>query len=100
MWGIDKFTYGLFLEVLKFTWNYRKLVKQAMMILVLFLLLPHIPCKPQTITCRIQATVPIGHKYFQAGDLIIGGITSFIFISRVIEHFEEVPKNSAVGEPL
>ncbi|KAK9397362.1 type-2 vomeronasal receptor [Crotalus adamanteus] len=67
--------------------------------LILLLLLPHMFCKPQTI-CRIQAAIPIVHKYFQAGDLIIGGITSFIFISRVVESFEEVPKNSTVGESL
>ncbi|XP_058038617.1 vomeronasal type-2 receptor 26-like [Ahaetulla prasina] len=51
-------------------------------------------------TCRIRDPFPIAHKYFQAGDLIIGGITSFVFISRDVESFEEVPKHSAIGEPL
>ncbi|XP_032092093.1 vomeronasal type-2 receptor 26-like [Thamnophis elegans] len=71
-----------------------------MVILILFLILLCVSCKPQTVTCGIQDAIPIVHKYFQPGDLIIGGITSFIFISRVVEHFEKVPKNSAVGEPL
>ncbi|KAG8140317.1 hypothetical protein E2320_003008, partial [Naja naja] len=54
-----------------------------MVILIILLLLPYMSCKPQIITCRIQATIPMVHKYFQAGDLIIGGITSFIFINKV-----------------
>ncbi|KAG6539662.1 type-2 vomeronasal receptor [Crotalus adamanteus] len=70
------------------------------MILVLLLLLLHLSCNAQPIMCRIQDTIPIVHKCFQPGDLIIGGITSLVFISRVRERFEEVPKNSALGEPL
>ncbi|XP_029140241.1 vomeronasal type-2 receptor 26-like [Protobothrops mucrosquamatus] len=57
-------------------------------------------CKAQPMTCRIRHPIPIVHKYVQAGDLIIGCVTSFVFISRDVESFEEVPKNSVVGEPL
>ncbi|XP_070586527.1 vomeronasal type-2 receptor 26-like [Erythrolamprus reginae] len=50
--------------------------------------------------CRIQDTTSIDHKYFEAGDLIIGGITSFIFINIAVESFKEAPKKTAVGETL
>ncbi|XP_026545786.1 vomeronasal type-2 receptor 26-like [Notechis scutatus] len=50
-------------------------------------------------TCRIQDPIPIPHKYFQAGDFIVGGITSFVFKSRNVENFEEVPKHFDIGEP-
>ncbi|KAK9397361.1 type-2 vomeronasal receptor [Crotalus adamanteus] len=69
-----------------------------MMILILFLLLPHMSSKAQPMTCMIQDPIQIFHKYFQAGDFIVGGITSFVFISRNVENFEEVPKHSDVGE--
>ncbi|XP_063158500.1 vomeronasal type-2 receptor 26-like [Candoia aspera] len=35
-----------------------------------------------------------------AGDLIIGGISSFIFVPKVLETFEEDPHRLIVGEPL
>ncbi|XP_063158487.1 vomeronasal type-2 receptor 26-like [Candoia aspera] len=69
--------------------------------LILFLLqLPHIACKTQIRKCRIQDPIPIVHRYFQPGDLIIGGITSFVFITTDVESFDQVPFHSLVGEPL
>ncbi|XP_063158489.1 vomeronasal type-2 receptor 26-like [Candoia aspera] len=57
-------------------------------------------CKAQPIKCSIRDPIPIVHKYFQPGDLIIGGVTSFVFLTTDGESFEDVPKHSAVGEPL
>ncbi|XP_034278629.1 vomeronasal type-2 receptor 26-like [Pantherophis guttatus] len=34
------------------------------------------------------------------GDLIIGGISSFIFVPKDVQNFEEDPHHSTVGEPL
>ncbi|XP_070584621.1 vomeronasal type-2 receptor 26-like [Erythrolamprus reginae] len=57
-------------------------------------------CKTQPIKCNNQDPIPIEHKYFQPGDLIIGGITSFNLITRDLGNFEDDPHHSAVGESL
>lgn len=57
-------------------------------------------CKTQPLKCSIQDPIPIDHKYFQPGDLIIGGITSFLLITRDVGRFEDDPHHSVVGESL
>ncbi|XP_032092086.1 vomeronasal type-2 receptor 26-like [Thamnophis elegans] len=57
-------------------------------------------CKSHPIKCNIQDPIPIDHKYFQPGDLIIGGMTSFVFITRDVGTFEKDPHHSVVGESL
>lgn len=70
------------------------------MILNLLLLLPHMACKTQPTKCSIQDPIPIDHKYFQPGDLLIGGMTSFVFITRDVGSFAEDPHHSLLGESL
>lgn len=62
--------------------------------------LPYVACKTEIRKCRIQDPIPIDHKYFQPGDLIIGGITSFVFITRDVGNFEDDPHHSLLGESL
>ncbi|XP_063158775.1 vomeronasal type-2 receptor 26-like [Candoia aspera] len=47
--------------------------------LVLLLLLQWVSCTPE-IKCPISNPLPIQYKYYQSGDLIIGGITSQIYM--------------------
>ncbi|XP_070586525.1 vomeronasal type-2 receptor 26-like [Erythrolamprus reginae] len=68
-----------------------------MILILLLLLLSYVSSNAQPVICRIQDPIPIFHKYVQAGDFIVGGITSFVFISRNVENFEEVPKHFDVG---
>ncbi|XP_039203202.1 vomeronasal type-2 receptor 26-like [Crotalus tigris] len=57
-------------------------------------------CKTPSIKCSIQDPIPIDHKYFQSGDLVIGAITSFVFTTRNAESFEEDPHHSLISESL
>ncbi|KAG8140314.1 hypothetical protein E2320_003005, partial [Naja naja] len=85
------------------TLNYTSFVKLGlifikMILILLLLLLPYMTCKSQSIKCSIQDPIPIDHKYFQQGDLIIGAITSFVFTTRNTESFEEDPHHSLASE--
>lgn len=73
-------------------------IMKLLICLLLFLL--QMGCKTQPIKCSIQDPIPIDHKYFQPGDLIIGGITSFLLITRDVGRFEDDPHHSVVGESL
>ncbi|XP_013929204.1 PREDICTED: vomeronasal type-2 receptor 26-like [Thamnophis sirtalis] len=56
--------------------------------------------KTQAIKCSFQDPIPIVHKYFQPGDLIIGGITKFVFTTTDAESFKEDPHHTLVSETL
>ncbi|KAK9397357.1 type-2 vomeronasal receptor [Crotalus adamanteus] len=71
-----------------------------MILILLLVLLPYMTCKTPSIKCSIQDPIPIDHKYFQSGDLVIGAITSFVFTTRNAESFEEDPHHSLFSESL
>uniref|UniRef100_UPI00109FB61A vomeronasal type-2 receptor 26-like n=1 Tax=Podarcis muralis TaxID=64176 RepID=UPI00109FB61A len=50
----------------------------TMVRLLLLLLLPHTMCKGRTIKCLAVDPIPVPHEWYQAGDLLIGGIASHI----------------------
>ncbi|KAG8140313.1 hypothetical protein E2320_003011, partial [Naja naja] len=99
MWGTEKFSsslssFGDFKKCYGNELNFVNRLLFIMMILNLLLLLPHMACKTQAIKCSIQVPIPIDHKYFQPGDLLIGGMTSFVFITRDVGSFVEDPHHS------
>ncbi|XP_063158490.1 vomeronasal type-2 receptor 26-like [Candoia aspera] len=50
--------------------------------------------------CIIGDPLPIPHNYFQPGDLIIGGITSLMFMATEIDSFSEDPHLSFIDEAV
>ncbi|XP_053216318.1 vomeronasal type-2 receptor 26-like [Podarcis raffonei] len=46
--------------------------------LLLLLLLPHTMCKGRRMKCLAVDPIPVPHEWYQAGDLLIGGIASHI----------------------
>ncbi|XP_025029649.1 vomeronasal type-2 receptor 26-like [Python bivittatus] len=50
--------------------------------------------------CIIGDPLPIPHSYFQPGDLIIGGITSLMFMPTELDNFLEDPHLSFLGEAV
>ncbi|XP_053216433.1 vomeronasal type-2 receptor 26-like [Podarcis raffonei] len=54
----------------------------AALVVVLLLLLSHMVCKANTITCPRSDALPVPHEWYQPEGLIIGGITSqILFLS-------------------
>ncbi|XP_026578127.1 vomeronasal type-2 receptor 26-like [Pseudonaja textilis] len=58
----------------------------------------HRASNTQPIKCSIQDPIPIVHKYFQPGDLIVGDIISLVFPTRDAERFEQDPHHSLISE--
>ncbi|XP_077776767.1 vomeronasal type-2 receptor 26-like [Podarcis muralis] len=55
--------------------------------------LPQVTCKIPNIECSISNPLPILHKYYQPGDLIIAGIMSQIYIFFNSIDFEKCPSS-------
>lgn len=66
------------------------LCKMVVFVLVLFLL-PETASKLPLHKCNVSKPLPIKHKYYEPGDLSIGGIISlnYIFLNPIT--FQEVP---------
>ncbi|XP_062993104.1 vomeronasal type-2 receptor 26-like [Elgaria multicarinata webbii] len=62
-----------------------------MAIFVVLVILPLVLGKHPIVHCSIGHPVPILHKYYQSGDLIIGGIMSQVFIFSNAITFEKPP---------
>ncbi|XP_032092095.1 vomeronasal type-2 receptor 26-like [Thamnophis elegans] len=71
-----------------------------MALIILLLLLSHMVWKCDMKNCIISDPLPISHNYFQPGDLIIGAISSLIFMVTELESFLEDPHLSFIGEPI
>lgn len=71
-----------------------------MMVLVVlvFVLLPQAVCKLPNAKCSIRDPLPILHKYYQAGDLNIAGISSQNFVFSNPMTFEIPPSPELFGD--
>lgn len=58
-------------------------------ILPILFILPHTVCK-HTTSCTISYMLRIPHEYYWPGDLIIGGLTSHLFVALDKEDFSEM----------
>lgn len=67
---------------------------------LMILLLPNIACKTDIEKCAIGNPLPIRHRYFQPGDLIIGGITSQFLLLLNVTDFKQHPHESEIYEDL
>ena len=70
----------------KMNFSFCKFVKFLVLVL-----LPQVISKHPIVHCSIGHHVPILHKYYQSGDLIIAGIMSQIFIFSNTLNFEKHP---------
>ncbi|KAG6539654.1 type-2 vomeronasal receptor [Crotalus adamanteus] len=68
--------------------------------IIFLLLLSVMVSKSDMRNCIIGDPRPISHNYFQSGDLIIGGITSLMFIPIELENFMEDPYLSFFDEVI
>lgn len=68
--------------------------------IIFLLLLSLMVSKSDMRNCIIGDPRPISHNYFQSGDLIIGGITSLMFIPIELENFMEDPYISFFDEVM
>nr|XP_034992567.1 vomeronasal type-2 receptor 26-like [Zootoca vivipara] len=66
---------------------------------LLLLLLPHAMCHFDVVKCVNSDPYTITQKYFQPGDILIGGLTSLIFITSDTIAFTNHPHTSVVEEP-
>ncbi|XP_029140245.1 extracellular calcium-sensing receptor-like [Protobothrops mucrosquamatus] len=71
-----------------------------MTIIIFLLLLFLMVLKSDMRNCIIGDPRPISHNYFQPGDLIIGGITSLMFMPIELENFMEDPHLSFIDEVM
>lgn len=50
--------------------------------------------------CKVNDPLPILHNYFQSGDLIMGAITSLVFMPSDPATFSADPHHSFIREPM
>ncbi|XP_054850236.1 vomeronasal type-2 receptor 26-like [Eublepharis macularius] len=60
------------------------------------MLLPTIICQIPFINCPVAKPLPLFHKYYQLGDLIVGGIISHIYISSDVITFKRRPHQEPI----
>lgn len=72
----------------------------ALMVLLLLLLLPHVSGKTSVVNCNTGDPLLALRSYLQPGELVIGGITSHIFIATERGNFHEHPRQSVFDEPV
>lgn len=65
--------------------------------LMLLLLTQWVSCTPET-KCIISKPLPIQYKYYQSGDLIIGGIISQIYMISDLTTFRRHMSEDPVGD--
>ncbi|XP_070584631.1 vomeronasal type-2 receptor 26-like [Erythrolamprus reginae] len=71
------------------------------MTMAIFLLLISLTISKSNMrNCNIGDPRPISHNYFQPGDLIIGGITSLMFVPIELENLKEDPHFSFIDEVI
>ncbi|XP_015266905.1 PREDICTED: vomeronasal type-2 receptor 26-like [Gekko japonicus] len=67
---------------------------------VVLVMLPQTVCKISVIMCSTRNPLPIRHKYYQPGDLIIGGIISQIYMFSDPITFEHYPFHKLFDDPI
>lgn len=67
---------------------------------LMFALLSQVVCKVSLSKCTISEPVPILHKYYQPGDLIIAGIISQIYIFSKNITFEKPPASEFFDDQM
>ncbi|CAI5797109.1 Hypothetical predicted protein [Podarcis lilfordi] len=70
--------------------SYHALCSMVLYMMLVSVLLPPDECKAAVAPCSIRDPLPILHKYFQSGDVVIAGIMSQIYITSSIA-FDEPP---------
>ncbi|XP_054850238.1 vomeronasal type-2 receptor 26-like [Eublepharis macularius] len=68
----------------------------AYLMLVLTPLLSKAVCQVPFVDCPVAKPLPLFHKYYQPGDLIIGGIISHIYISSDVMTFRRHPHQEPI----
>ncbi|XP_054850241.1 vomeronasal type-2 receptor 26-like [Eublepharis macularius] len=58
-------------------------------VMLLLMLLSEVVCQIPFVNCPVAKPLPLFHKYYQPGDVIIGGIISHIYISSDVITFKE-----------
>ncbi|XP_066486343.1 vomeronasal type-2 receptor 26-like [Tiliqua scincoides] len=72
----------------------------ALKVVLLLLLLPHVSCKTTVVNCNTGDPLLALRSYLQPGELVIGGITSHIFMVTERGNFHEHPHQSVIDESL
>lgn len=68
---------------------------------LLFALLPSTTCKARSIQCMLgDDPLPILHKFYQPGDVLIGEIVSQVLVFHNSPTFMEQPLQTLIGEPV
>ncbi|XP_054850011.1 vomeronasal type-2 receptor 26-like [Eublepharis macularius] len=68
---------------------------------LILLLLCHTVCNKHSMNFTVpEDPLPIPHKFYQPGDLVIGGIASHIFFFHSTSSFTEQPKRQLTDEPI
>lgn len=93
------------LDILKMFWKQGALgpVFRFSVIIItslIFLLMSHTAYETHKAKCNLDKPLPILHRYFQAGDLTIGGITSQITLLDDLINFNTQPYQSSTDDIL
>ncbi|XP_077171521.1 vomeronasal type-2 receptor 26-like [Paroedura picta] len=69
-------------------------------VVVVLVMLPQTVCKLSIKMCETRNPVPVRHKFYQPGDLIIGGIISQIYMFSDPITFERYPFHKLFDDPI
>ncbi|XP_066486336.1 vomeronasal type-2 receptor 26-like [Tiliqua scincoides] len=72
----------------------------AITVLLFFMLLPRVGCKTNAVQCNTGDPVFALRSYMHSDNLVIGGITSHIFMPTEPDNFNEHPRQSVISETL
>lgn len=67
---------------------------------MMLVMLPQTVCKISIFMCNSRDPLPVRHKYYQPGDLIIGGIISQIYMFSDPLKFEHYPFHKLFDDPM
>ncbi|XP_062993112.1 vomeronasal type-2 receptor 26-like [Elgaria multicarinata webbii] len=70
----------------------------VVLVLLVIVLLPQAVCKIPMLRCNVSDPLPIHHKYYQPGDLIIGGIISHTHVLLTPSDFKKRPSPELFGD--
>lgn len=73
----------------------------VLVLMLLLLLLGHTVCKTRSALCHLYDDgFPISHAFYQPGNLVIGVVTSHIFLFYGETNFMERPTLKLTDEPV
>nr|XP_028560566.1 vomeronasal type-2 receptor 26-like [Podarcis muralis] len=68
--------------------------------MVLVAVFPHVVCKAHNVVCAVNDLVHVPHEWHQPGEILIGGIVSYIYYLVPGVDFQKPPSQEQIDVPL